>query len=102
MRKRFSPTEREALLAEYRLSNLTQAKFAKEKQIGKSTLGNWLRRQRREGKTKKPRLREVPLVSVLGGGWWGAEVVSPHGWTVRLSAGISSAQAAQLIRALPC
>jgi transposase-like protein len=59
-RRRFSDTERAAVLAEYKQSDLSQVRFCEEKGISPSTLQNWIRRSRDAEEPPRP----VALVPV--------------------------------------
>ena len=78
---------------------MTQRNFAVRHGVGLSTLGKWLRD---EGKPASPEVKfqEVRLPSPSSR--WLVEVVSPHGWVVRLQNGSDVQMLPKLLQALPC
>ena len=99
IRQRRTPKQRQQLLARFRQSQLTQETFAARHGIGVSTLGKWLHRESQ--KSLPPvKFREVTLPKPAPR--WPVEVVSPHGWIVRLQTGSDLQTLPQLLRALPC
>jgi transposase-like protein len=97
--RRRTPKQRQQLLARFRQSQLTQEAFAARHGIGVSTLGKWLHRESQ--KSLPPvKFREVTLPKPAPR--WPVEVVSPHGWIVRLQTGSDLQTLPQLLRALPC
>jgi hypothetical protein len=96
-RRHWTAKQRSRLLARYYQSQLTLKQFAAQHGVGLSTLSKWLRLERAAVPTKV-KFQEVRLPHPAS--HWPVEVVSPHGWIVRLG---SDAQALpQLLRALPC
>jgi len=94
--RRVTPAERrEALVAEYRQSGLTQAAFARREGVTYSTFAGWVQRSRRpRGSRRAPvRFAEVRLPLPAAG----LEVRLPDGTVVR---GGEAAGLAALVRAL--
>ena len=78
---------------------MTRKDFADRHGVGLSTLSKWL--QREGNKTLPPvKFREVTLPNPAPR--WPVEVVSPHGWIVRLQTGADVQMLSSLLRALPC
>jgi transposase-like protein len=101
-RRRFSAGERRELLAEYHRGGLTQREFVEPHHLSLATLAKWLRWERAGAlapRRKNPPFAELPLAQVLGGSPWGAEIVRPDGWTVRLMRDTPAALVEQLLRA---
>ena len=99
VRHRRTPTQRKQLLARFHQSQMTQEAFAARHGIGVSTLGKWLHRESQ--KSLQPvKFREVTLPKPAPR--WPVEVVSPHGWIVRLQTGSDVQMLPSLLRALPC
>jgi len=80
-------------------SKLTQRDFANQHGVGLSTLVKWLRLER-DAVPTKVKFQEVRLPSPASR--WPVEVVSPHGWIVRLQNGSDVQQLPSLLQALPC
>lgn len=78
---------------------MTQRDFAHRHGIGLSPLVKWLRLER-DAVPKKVKFQEVRLPNPPSG--CPVEVVSPHGWIVRLQNGSDVQQLPSLLRALPC
>ena len=89
VRHRFTPQQRQRLLARFHQEQTTQKAFALRHGIGLSTLSKWLRQERRSC-DPAVNFQEV----VVPASRWAVEVVSPKGWTVRL-------QESSAIRTLP-
>jgi transposase-like protein len=97
--RRRTSKQRQQLLARYHQSQLTQREFAARHGIGFSTLSKWLRLERDVGPAKVS-FQEVRLPNPTSR--WPIEVVSPHGWIVRLPNSSEVQTLPQLLRALPC
>lgn len=98
-RRRWTPKQRQRLVARFRESQLNQRDFATRYGVGLSTLSKWLRI---ESETSPPsvKFQEVTLPNMPLR--YQVEVVSPQGWTVRLQNGSDVQQLPALLRALPC
>ena len=92
-----TPAEKEALVAQYRSSGLTQRAFAEREGIRFSTFTSWIQGRRMAGRGgRKVRFAEVPMMappSVLVG----LAVQLPDGMVVR---GSNPSEVAALVRAL--
>jgi transposase-like protein len=99
VRRRRTPKQRQQLLARFHESHLTQEDFAARHGIGVSTLGKWLYRESQKS-LPSVKFREVTLPNPASR--WPIEVVSPHGWIVRLQTGSDVQMLPSLLRALPC
>ena len=99
VRRHKTAEQRQQLLVRYHQSQLTQRDFAARHGIGLSTLSKWLRR---EGEKSLPpvNFQEVELPNLTP--HLAVEVVSPHGWVVRLQNGFAAQALPQLLRSLPC
>ena len=82
VRRRFTPQQRERLLARLHRSQLTVKQFASRHGVGLSMLSNWLRQERRTG---KPAVSFQEVVVPTAATKWAVEVTSPKGWTVLLN-----------------
>jgi transposase-like protein len=91
VRRRFTPQQRERLLARFHQSQLTVKQFASRHGVGLSTLSKWLQQERRGG---KPPVSFQEVVVPTATPKWAVKVISPKGWTVRL-------QGSSAIRTLP-
>src|SRR5271170_6472057 len=96
-RRRWTPKQRQRMLARFNESQLTRRDFANRHGVGLSTLSKWLRV---EGEASSPpvKFEEVtlpppPLRHTV-------EVVSPQGWTVRLQNSPEIQTLPQLLQAL--
>jgi transposase-like protein len=98
-RRRWTSKQRQRFLALFRESKLTQRDFANQHRVGLSTLVKWLRVER-DAVPAKVKFQEVRLSKPASS--WPVEVVSPHGWIVRLQNGSDVQTLPQLLRALPC
>jgi len=78
---------------------MTQRDFAVHHGIGMSTLSKWLRA---EVKPKPPRVKFQEVVLPNTPLRYAVEVVSPHGWTVRLQSSSEVQTLSQVLQALPC
>jgi hypothetical protein len=88
--------EKEALLAAYEASGMTQRAFARREGINYFTLATWLRKKRLRAvkATKRPRFLEIGMRPTSG---FALEVVFPDGLVIR---GSSSTEVAALAGAL--
>jgi transposase-like protein len=85
--------EREALVAQYRESGLTQKAFAEREGIKFSTFTAWVQGRRHAGKPgRKVRFAELPAPAMAG-----LAVQLPDGTVIR---GTSAGEVAELVRAL--
>ena len=85
--------EREALVAQYRESGLTQKAFAEREGIKFSTFTAWVQGWRHAGRPgRKIRFAELPMMATSG-----LAVQLPDGVIVR---GTSASEVAELVRAL--
>jgi transposase-like protein len=85
--------EREALVAQYRSSGLTQRAFAEREGIKFSTFTAWVQGRRYAGKSgRKVRFAQLPMMAASG-----LAVQLPDGVIVR---GTSASEVAELVRAL--
>jgi transposase-like protein len=98
-RRRWTSKRRQKLLARFHDSKLTQRNFAKRHGVGLSTLVKWLRLERK-AVPAKVKFQEVRLPNPTSR--WPVEVVSPHGWIVRLQNGSDVQILSELLQALPC
>lgn len=99
-RRLVTAKQREAMLAEYAQSGLTQRAFAEREGIKYHTLVDWLGQARERGEPVKPgpRFQELRLgPSLASPRTVTLEVVLPNGLVVR---GASAATVAELVRAL--
>jgi transposase-like protein len=85
--------EREALIAQYRESGLTQKAFAEREGIKFSTFTAWVQGRRHAGKPgHKVRFAQLPMMATAG-----LAVQLPDGMIIR---GTSASEVAELVRAL--
>ncbi|MGO8838893.1 MAG: IS66 family insertion sequence element accessory protein TnpA [Limisphaerales bacterium] len=98
-RRRWTPKQRQRLLARFHRSQLTLKQFATRYGVGLSTLSKWLRLER-GAVPSKVKFQEVRLPNPASR--WPVEVVSPQGWTVRLQNTSEIQSLPQLLQALPC
>jgi transposase-like protein len=85
--------EREALVAQYRESGLTQKAFAEREGIKFSTFTAWVQGRRHAGKPgRKVRFAQLPMMATAG-----LAVQLPDGMIIR---GTSASELAELVRAL--
>jgi transposase-like protein len=98
-RRRWTVKQRQRFIARFHESQLTQRDFATRHGVGLSTLSKWLRV---ENETASPpvRFQEVTLPNMPLR--YAVEIVSPHGWTVRLQNSSEIEALAQLLQVLPC
>ena len=99
-RRRFTLEQIQNYLRAFDRSGMSVAAFAGRHDLGYSVLSRWIQRRaqapgtwagtgRRRG--QRPKLREVPLSSLLGPGRWAAEIVRPDGVTVRVAHDVPAA-----------
>ena len=98
-RRRWTPKQRQRLLARFHQSGINQRDFAVHHGVGLSTLSKWLRLER-DAVPSKVKFQEVRLPNPAS--HWPFEVVSPQGWMVRLQNSSDVQQLPELLRALPC
>ena len=98
-RRRWTPKQRQRLLADFHQNEMTQRDFANRHGVGLSTLVKWLRLER-DSVPPKVKFQEVRLPNPVSR--WPVEVVSPQGWIVRLQNGSDVQILPQLLQALPC
>ena len=86
-RRRYTAQQIGSYLSAYGRSGQSAAAFARQHDLGYSVLLRWLHHQGQAPgrRGRAPRLREVALGSLWGGGRWAAEVVRPDGLTVRVA-----------------
>ena len=98
-RRRWTPEQRQQFLTDFHQNKMTQRDFANSNGVGLSTLAKWLRVER-EAVPAKVKFQEVVLpITPLR---YAVEVVSPHGWIVRLQNGSDVECLPELLLALPC
>ncbi len=92
-RRRFTPDQIQNYLRAFDRSGMSVAAFAGQHDLVYSVLLRWIQRRAqapgtwagtRQRRGRPPKLREVPLGSLLGAGRWAAEIVRPDGVTVRV------------------
>jgi transposase-like protein len=98
-RRRWTIKQRQRLLARFHESQLTQRDFAGRHGVGLSTLSKWLRVEN-EAASPPVKFQEVTLPNIPMR--YAVEVISPHGWTVRLQKSSEIETLAQVLQALPC
>jgi transposase-like protein len=98
-RRRLTAEERQAVLARYGQSGMTQREFSRREGVGLSTLIRWLQEER---KAERPPLKFQEVILPRATSTWAVEVVSPQGWIVRCQAEAVSERLAELLRSLPC
>jgi hypothetical protein len=107
-RRRFTTDQIQDSLRALDRSGLSLAAFARQHGLVYSVLSRWVHRRdralgtpagtrRRRG--RPPKLREVPLGSLLGAGQWAAELVRPDGLTLRLARDVPATWVGQLLGA---
>ena len=99
-RKRRTATEREAIMKQYRESELTQREFARQQGIGLATLNKWLRRARGTTPTE-PQFIPVPNLLALPTAPSPYRMVWPAGLALEVRAGFSPQELAALLQLLP-
>lgn len=100
-RRRFSPEQIQNYVRACERSGLSIAAFAREHNLVYSVLLRWLQERGRAPRLRgrPPKLRELPLGSLLGAPRWAAEIVRPDGWTVRVAPDAPAGWVEQLLRA---
>jgi len=98
-RRRWTPKQRQRLLARLHESQLTQRDFAGCHGVGLSTLSKWFRV---ESETPSPPVKFQEVTMPKMPLRYAVEVVSPQGWTVRLQNSSEIQTLSQLLQALPC
>ena len=78
---------------------MIQRDFANSNGVGLSTLGKWLRDER---EVTSPHVNFQEVVLPITPLRYAVEVVSPHGWIVRLQNGSDVECLPELLLALPC
>ena len=99
VRRRLTPEERQAVLARYHRSQMTQREFSTREGVGLSTLIRWLHEER---KGERPPLRFQEVILPKATSTWAVEVVSPQGWILRCQDEACLGRLAELLRSLPC
>ena len=99
LRRRWTSKQRQRFLARFCESKLTQRDFADRHGVGLCTLVKWLRLER-DTVPPKVKFQEISLPNPTAR--WPVEVVSPHGWIVRLQSGSDVQLLPSLLQALPC
>jgi len=97
VRRRFTPQQRQRLLARFHQSQLTVKQFATRHGVGLSTLSKWLQQERHTGDTAVS-FQEVIVPTVATK--WAVEVTSHKGWTVRLNDSSAIRSLPKVLRAL--
>ena len=97
-RRWWTSKQRQRLLAKFYQSQLTQSEFARQHNVGLSTLNRWLRLERK-AVPPKVKFQEMRLPNPAPR--WPVEVVSPQGWIVRLQNGLDVQSLPTLLRSLP-
>jgi transposase-like protein len=98
-RRRWTSKQRQRFLARFHQSQLTQRDFATRYGVGLSTLSKWLRV---ESTATAPPVKFQEVVLPNEPLRYPVEVVSPHGWIVRLQNGADVRAFSELLQALPC
>ena len=96
-RRRTPAERREALVAEYRESGLTQAAYARREGVRYSTFAGWVQRSRRPRGPRRAPVRFAEVKWPVPVAAAGLEVQLPDGLVLR---GGSAAELAALVRAL--
>jgi transposase-like protein len=97
VRHRFSPQQRERLLARFHQSQLTVKQFATRHGVGLSTLSKWLQQERLSG---KPAVNFQEVVVPHAAPKWAVEITSSKGWTVRLQDSSAIRSLSKVLRVL--
>ena len=97
VRHRFTPLQRQRLVARFHQSQLTRKEFAARHGVGFSTLSKWLQDERRTG---DPAVSFQEVVMPPAAMRWAVEVTSPKGWTVRLNDSSAIRSLPKVLRAL--
>src|SRR5208283_1837727 len=98
-RRRWTSEQRQRFLADFHQSEMTQREFANSHGVGLSTLGKWLRDER---KVTSPPVKFQEVVLPITPIRYAVEVVSPQGWIVRVQNGSDVECLPELLLALPC
>ena len=98
-RRRWTPEQRQRFLADFHQTEMTQRDFANRHGVGLSTLGKWLRDER---KAASPPVKFQEVVLPISPLRYAVEVVSPQGWIVRVQNGSDVECLPELLLALPC
>lgn len=105
IRRYRSKAEIAEIVARFRLSELSAAKFAAENGLNLAVLRRWLKARGAEGTgaaavgSQGPAFQEIPLTGGSSTGW-GAELIAPSGWVLRLSSAASRQLIADLCQAV--
>ena len=99
VRRRRTRKQWHQLLKLFHQSQLPRKEFADQHGVGLSTISKWLQRERLAG-NPPVNFQEVVLPTPTTS--WAVEVVSPHGWVIRLPHSAEVPTLPQLLRALPC
>lgn len=99
-RKRFTAAQREAVLTQYRTSDLTQDEFTRQQGISLATLHRW-RHRTRVTASAKPTFVPVPNPLTNPGTPAGYRLQWPGGLTVEVRAGFVPQELAALLQLLP-
>lgn len=97
-RRKFTPAERQRLVALYRTSTLTQAQFAREHDLRLYTFQQWLYRKR--ARPKRPVFKELLLPAASPGASWSAEISLGADITVRLGSVADAKLIAEVVKRL--
>jgi hypothetical protein len=103
-RRRWSRTEREQLLRDFRASGLTQVRFSAERRVNVGTLRNWIYKPANGG-DQSGRFAPVRIVGAASMGSRGAVTVRwPQGVEVELAVDLDGSGVVRLVRELlaPC
>jgi len=97
VRHRFTPQQRQRVLARFHQSQLTRKEFAARHGVGFSTLSKWLQDERPTG---DPAVSFQEMVVPSTATKWAVEVTSPKGWTIRLNDSSAIRSLPKVLRAL--
>ena len=97
-RRRFSASQIQRFLADFDRSGLSGVAFARQRGLCYTVFCRW-RKLHRAPALRPPRLRAVPLGSLLAPAWM-AEIALPNGATLRLGAQASAAWTDAVLRRL--
>ena len=96
VRRRRSASEVERLVAEFRASGLSVARFAADQGVAPGTVYLWLRACPEAG----PALVPVRVTPPAGGGAEPIRLVHPSGWRVEFPSGLAPSALASLLNSL--
>lgn len=96
-RHRYSPTEIDQLLKEYRSSQLTQREFAELHDVGLSTLQNWLRKAQPKPKSPVEWIELSGRPQIEPKSKSSSYEIEMGGAVLRLSPGFNPQEAEQLV-----